>query len=128
MKMAKQKEELEVGKKKNKKKLAITIAKPTQTELLLQHIPMNGLGSLEDVQLICASATVGRTLRRQLMQLLGATSAEQAATLVTGEGDGWTRKGSSVENVERRKSVLMPGRLRTSSSRLFVMLRRRPYQ
>jgi hypothetical protein len=45
------------------------VARPTQTELLLRDLPA---GALAGAQVVCASATVGRTLRRQLMGILGA--------------------------------------------------------
>ncbi|KAL7535144.1 hypothetical protein ACHAXR_006299, partial [Thalassiosira sp. AJA248-18] len=66
------------------KKKRLVIARQTQTELLLRDLP---IPSLDDVQIICASATIGRTMRRQLMQILDAPSADAAATLVTGDED-----------------------------------------
>jgi superfamily II DNA/RNA helicase len=56
------------------------------------------------LQLICASATVGRTLRRQLMELLQAPSMEKAAVLVT--ADVRTKKDAVA-----RKSSLLPDTL-----------------
>lgn len=87
-----------------KKKMKKIVARPTQTELLLRDLP---IPSLNEVQIVCASATVGRTLRRQVMQLLGAPSAEAAATLVTGDDDVRVKS----KDAEKRKSVLLPGTL-----------------
>jgi superfamily II DNA/RNA helicase len=53
------------------------------------------------LQIICASATVGRSLRRQLMDILGATSMDKAAVLIT--ADVRTKK-----NAENRKASLLP--------------------
>ena len=89
----------------NKKKPRLVIARQTQTEFLLRDLPIE---SLDDVQLICASATVGRTMRRQLMQILDKNSADAAATLVTGNDDPRV----TSKNVDRRKSVLLPEKLR----------------
>lgn len=86
------------------KKPRLVIARQTQTELLLRDLPIK---SLDGVQLICASATVGRTMRRQLMQILNKNSADAAATLVTGNDDPRVKSKSA----DRRKSVLLPGRL-----------------
>ncbi|KAL7470283.1 hypothetical protein ACHAXS_010511 [Conticribra weissflogii] len=84
-----------------KTKMKKIMARPTQTELLLRDLP---IPSLDEIQFVCASATVGRTLRRQVMQLLGAPSAEAAATLVTGDDDARVKSKDS----EKRKSVLLP--------------------
>ena len=89
------------------KKKRLIIARETQTELLLRDLP---IPSLQDVQIICASATVGRTMRRQLMQILDAPSADAAATLITGEDDARVKSKDS----EKRKSVLLPEKLQHS--------------
>ena len=89
-------------KKKTMKKM---LTRPTQTEFLLRDLPVP---SLDDIQFVCASATIGRTLRRQMMQLLGATSADAAATLVTGDDDARVKS----KDAEKRKSVLLPEKLR----------------
>ncbi|KAL3790331.1 hypothetical protein ACHAWO_000999 [Cyclotella atomus] len=89
------------------KKKRLIIARETQTEMLLRDLP---IPSLQDVQIICASATVGRTMRRQLMQILDAPSADAAATLITGEDDARVKSKDS----ERRKSVLLPEKLQHS--------------
>jgi superfamily II DNA/RNA helicase len=86
------------------KKKRLIIARQTQTELLLRDLPVP---SLDDVQIICASATIGRTMRRQLMQILGAPSADAAAALVTGEEDARVKS----KDAEKRKSVLLPEKL-----------------
>ncbi|KAL7537599.1 hypothetical protein ACHAWF_005836 [Thalassiosira exigua] len=86
------------------KKKKLVIARQTQAELLLRDLP---IASLNDVQIICASATIGRTMRRQLMQILDAPSADAAATLVTGDSDERVKS----KDAERRKSVLLPERL-----------------
>ena len=90
-----------------KKKKRLIIARETQTELLLRDLP---IPSLQDVQIICASATVGRTMRRQLMQILDVPSADAAATLITGEDDARVKSKDS----EKRKSVLLPEKLQHS--------------
>ena len=86
------------------KKKRLIIARQTQTELLLRDLPVP---SLDDVQIICASATIGRTMRRQLMQILGAPSADAAAALVTGDEDARVKS----KDAEKRKSVLLPEKL-----------------
>jgi len=87
------------------KKKRLVVARQTQTEFLLRDLP---IPSLDDVQIICASATIGRTMRRQLMQILDKPSADAAATLVTGDEDERVKS----KDAERRKSVLLPERLR----------------
>ena len=87
------------------KKKRLIIARQTQTEFLLRDLP---IPSLNDLQIICASATIGRTMRRQLMQILDATSADAAATLITGDEDERVKS----KDAERRKSVLLPEKLR----------------
>jgi superfamily II DNA/RNA helicase len=88
-----------------KKKRKFTPWAPTQTEQLLGELPVSS--SLDKIQIICASATVGRTLRRQLMQLTGAASMDKAATLVTASGDVRTKK-----DAQKRKSSLIPSTLK----------------
>ena len=72
---------------------------PTPTELLLHQLlgtrnqatrpnnPYTNANAYQrqqrQLRVICASATVGRTLRRQVMNLVGASSMDQAAVLVT---------------------------------------------
>jgi len=87
------------------KKKRLVVARQTQTEFLLRDLP---IPSLDDVQIICASATIGRTMRRQLMQILDKPSADAAATLITGDEDERVKS----KDAERRKSVLLPERLR----------------
>ncbi|KAL7491820.1 hypothetical protein ACHAWT_001082 [Skeletonema menzelii] len=86
------------------KKKRLIVARQTQTELLLRDLPVP---SLDDIQIICASATIGRTMRRQLMQILGAPSADAAAALVTGDEDARVKS----KDAEKRKSVLLPEKL-----------------
>jgi len=83
------------------KQKRLTVARQTQTELLLQDLSVY---SMDDAQIICTSATIGRTMQRQLMQILDAPSADAAATLVTGDTDARVKS----KNAERRKSVLLP--------------------
>ena len=85
-----------------KKKRSIKRTKP-QAEQLLNDIPV----PLDRLQVVCASATVGRTLRRQLMDLLQTPSLDKTAVLITAEGDVRTGK-----DVERRKASLLPDTLR----------------
>jgi len=87
------------------KKRRLIIARQTQTELLLRDLPVP---DLDDVQIVCASATIGRTMRRQLMQILDAPSADAAAMLVTGDEDERVKS----KDVERRRGALLPDRLR----------------
>ena len=54
----------------------------------------------KNIQLICASATVGRTLRRQIMELTNASSVEKSSMLITADD----RTGKDV--VKRRNSIL----------------------
>jgi superfamily II DNA/RNA helicase len=86
------------------RKKRLIIARQTQTELLLRDLPVP---SLDDIQIICASATIGRTMRRQLMQILGAPSADAAAALITGDEDARVKS----KDAEKRKSVLLPEKL-----------------
>lgn len=67
----------------------------TQTEFLLQEFPLGRM------QLVCASATVGRTLRKQIMDLVGAPSVDKASVLVT--ADERTKKDSA-----RRRASWVP--------------------
>lgn len=53
------------------------------------------------LRIICASATIGRTLRRQLMEALNTPSMDKAATLIT--ADVRTKK-----NATARKTSLLP--------------------
>ena len=85
-----------------KKKRSIKRTKP-QAEQLLNDIPV----PLDRLQVVCASATVGRTLRRQLMDLLQTPSLDKTAVLITAEGDVRTGK-----DVEKRKASLLPDTLR----------------
>ena len=57
------------------------------------------------VQLICASATVGRTLRRQIMEITNASSIEKGSTLISADD----RTG---KDVAKRKSSLLPSSIR----------------
>jgi superfamily II DNA/RNA helicase len=59
------------------------------------------------LQVVCVSATVGRGLRRQLMQILGAPSVDKAAVLVT--ADMRTKKSAND-----RKMSLLPINLKHS--------------
>jgi superfamily II DNA/RNA helicase len=66
--------------------------------------PPNASSMSSSLQIICASATVGRSLRRQIMDIVGAPSMDKAATLIT--ADVRTKK-----NAENRKSSLLPTNL-----------------
>ncbi len=88
----------------SRKSSRLVIARQTQTEFLLRDLPIR---SLSEVQIICASATVGRTMRRQLMQILDMPSADAAATLVTGEEDVRVKS----KDAERRRGALLPDKL-----------------
>ena len=70
---------------------------PSATELLLRELPV----PLPRLQLICASATVGRSIRRQLQGLLGAPSIDKAAELIAA-GD------RDVKSADTRRAALMP--------------------
>jgi superfamily II DNA/RNA helicase len=59
------------------------------------------------LQIVCASATIGRSLRRQLMYTIRAPSMDKAALLVT--ADVRTKK-----NAELRKASLLPSNLKHS--------------
>ena len=72
---------------------------PTQTEVLLSTLPV----PISKLQIICASATVGRTLRRQLMDILQTPSIEKAATLITADGR------ATGKDIENRRASLVPG-------------------
>ena len=59
------------------------------------------------LQIVCASATIGRSLRRQLMYTIRAPSMDKAALLVT--ADVRTKK-----NADLRKASLLPSNLKHS--------------
>jgi superfamily II DNA/RNA helicase len=81
------------------------LQKQSETINLLELIKSQGVpfyaGSKKQVQLICASATVGRTLRRQVMELTDATSVDMGSVLVCAD----ERVG---KDAERRKKSLLP--------------------
>ena len=60
-----------------------------------------------NLQIVCASATIGRSLRRQLMYITKAPSMDKAAILIT--ADVRTKK-----NAELRKASLLPSNLKHS--------------
>lgn len=60
-----------------------------------------------NLQIVCASATIGRSLRRQLMYITKAPSMDKAAVLIT--ADVRTKK-----NAELRKASLLPSNLKHS--------------
>lgn len=76
---------------------------PTQAQALLTQ-----LGYLSQYQLICASATVGRTLRRQLMELTNAPSIDKASTVITAD----TR--ATGKDVLKRRAALLPDTIKHS--------------
>jgi len=57
-------------------------AKESACERLLRALPVRLTGDGSGAQLVCASATVSRTLRRQVQELVGAPSVDKAAELV----------------------------------------------
>ena len=61
----------------------------------------------ERVRLVCASATVGRTLRRQILEITDASSIEKAAVLVTADD----RTG---KNEQKRRNSLLPATIEHS--------------
>mmetsp|Transcript_35711 Transcript_35711/g.52320 ORF Transcript_35711/g.52320 Transcript_35711/m.52320 type:complete len:366 (-) Transcript_35711:174-1271(-) len=82
----------------------------TQTELLFADLsippPLLSPFSNKNTkmpQIICASATVGRTLRRQLMTILSTPSLDKTASLITSAQDVRTKKDEM-----KRKSGLLP--------------------
>jgi superfamily II DNA/RNA helicase len=76
-------------------------AGPSVTEALLSELPR----PLSTMQLVCASATVGRTLRRQLQAVLGSPSIDKAAELIAPpERDRKQR--------DARRAALVPATLR----------------
>jgi superfamily II DNA/RNA helicase len=78
------------------------------TELLMDElsslVKAKDGSSLENLQFVCASATVGRSLRRQLQGLLNAPSIEKAAELVSAGG-------RETKKAEMRRAALMPEKL-----------------
>jgi len=71
--------------------------RPTRTQLLLTSLPKPA----SEMQLVCLSATAGRTLRQQLQGLLGAASIDKAAELVASGP-------RNVKNAAVRQRALMP--------------------
>jgi superfamily II DNA/RNA helicase len=63
--------------------------------------------SSSKLQIVCASATIGRSLRRQLMYIIKAPSMDKAAVLIT--ADVRTKK-----NAELRRASLLPSNLKHS--------------
>lgn len=92
--------------------LSLTLLKSIafQSRRFFQHSYTTGRSSdpkksASKVRVICASATIGRTLRRQLMEALETPSMDKAASLVT--ADVRTKK-----DAHRRKASLLPTTLR----------------
>lgn len=85
--------------------------KESLTAQLLDEIQKVGISFDKDrkdrARLICASATVGRTLRKQLMEITGSSSIEKTAELVT--ADDRTGKDET-----KRKSSLLPSTIQHS--------------
>jgi superfamily II DNA/RNA helicase len=85
------------------------LQKKSDTINLLDTITSQGrslfAGSRQRVQLVCASATVGRTLRRQIMELTDASSVDSASELVCADD----RVG---KDAGRRKRSLLPTTIR----------------
>mmetsp|Transcript_14121 Transcript_14121/g.28146 ORF Transcript_14121/g.28146 Transcript_14121/m.28146 type:complete len:530 (+) Transcript_14121:1-1590(+) len=91
--------------------------KPSPTEALLSELPYFGFTfdhylnnaptsrGQKQLKLVCASATVGRELRRQIMHITGAPSIDKAATLIC--DDLRTHKDAA-----KRRSSLLPPSLR----------------
>eukprot|EP00980_Cylindrotheca_fusiformis_P002852 scaffold672_cov126-Cylindrotheca_fusiformis.AAC.53 len=81
------------------------LEKKTDAIKFLDRISSQGqtffAGSRERIQVICASATVGRTLRRQIMELTEATSVDMGSELVCADD----RVG---KDADMRKSSLLP--------------------
>lgn len=73
--------------------------------VLVRESSYRSTHSSSALQVICASATIGRSLRRQLMEILGEPSMEKTAILVT--ADDRTKK-----NALTRKACLLPPNLR----------------
>lgn len=81
--------------KKQRKKIKGMI-RLTETEMMFREdFPK----ALSECQFVCTSASVGRTLRRQLQGLLDATSIEKAATLIS---------FSQMQAKQQRRASLMP--------------------
>ena len=59
-----------------------------------------------NLQIVYASATIGRSLRKQLMYILQTASMDKAATLITGTDDLRTKKDD-----QKRKRSLLPSNL-----------------
>lgn len=73
---------------------------------LLERMKISlNLNAKNRVRLVCASATIGRTLRRQIMELTGSSSIDKAADLVTAD----YRTG---KDEEKRKISLLPQTIR----------------
>jgi superfamily II DNA/RNA helicase len=85
------------------------LQKKSETINLLETISSQGrtlfAGSRKRVQLVCASATVGRTLRRQIMELTDASSVDMGSELVCADD----RVG---KDADRRKRSLLPTTIR----------------
>lgn len=83
---------------RNKQRRSISTAEKLVSTLLSRHPDRK-------IQIICASATVGRTLRQQLMQITQSSSMDKTAKLVT--TDVRTKKGAVA-----RKASLLPDTLK----------------
>lgn len=103
---------------KQSKKSRGKALKATDTELLLQKMFQQRRQYLcfkdSEVRVVCASATVGRTLRRQVMELVGASSMDNAATLVTDtvrtKKDDVARKVNLLPKTLVHKYFVLPGK------------------
>lgn len=77
------------------------------TELLLSELglPLDYNDKQNRIQLVCASATIGRTLRRQIMELTNAPSVDKAAVLITADS-------RTTKDATRRRASLLPPTIR----------------
>ena len=90
----------------------------------LQQRQLKGFSNT--VQLICASATVGRTLRHQIMDITNASSIEKGSMLVTADErtgkDATKRKSSLLPNTIQHYYAVIDNSVSASDDRDDVMI------
>jgi len=89
------------------------------TEMTLEDLPK----PLRDLQIVCASATVGQTLRGQLQKILQVESKDAASVLVSGEEqhlkDADEERHDLLPSTLEHKYVLLERKRRVKRSQFF---------
>ena len=79
--------------------------KNSLTEQLIDEMKKMGVSfeksKGDSARLVCVSATIGRTIRRQMMEMTGSSSIDKAATLITADD-------RTVKDETKRRNSLLP--------------------